>query len=90
MHESPGRAFRSADVVFTGTALAISPPLTEGSGEFSYRIRRVRFAIDEAWKAIRDASEISLRTGGGGGDCGFDFKEREKYVVYAHRLPGGT
>jgi len=34
------------------------------------------------------AKELVVETGLGGGDCGFNFKEGEKYLIYAHEYKG--
>jgi len=42
----------------------------------------VLFEVTSTWKGV-EQSQIMITTGLGGGDCGIDFKEGEKYLVYA-------
>ena len=46
--------------------------------------KRIRFAINEAFRGT-DTKEIELQSrGGGSGMCDFDFRVGEEYLVYAH------
>jgi hypothetical protein len=49
-------------------------------GEYPQRL--FIFRIDEAFRGVKTA-EIEVRTGMGGGDCGYNFKLGERYLVYA-------
>ena len=88
----PCEEFWKADAVFSGTVTAlsiISTQETDTSGD-QYTIRRVvaRFSIEDSFRGIRGA-ETEVLTGMGGGDCGYQFKKGERYLVYAnynHRL----
>lgn len=42
----------------------------------------VKFKVERSWKGFR-ASEITITTGRGGGDCGYRFEIGERYLVYA-------
>lgn len=46
--------------------------------------RRVRMRVLEAFRGI-DVAEVDVFTGGGGGDCGYDFSSGGEYLVYAQR-----
>lgn len=39
--------------------------------------------IGETWKGVSGGT-IALLGGAGGGDCGYDFREGERYIVYAY------
>lgn len=44
--------------------------------------------VGEVWKGVPGGT-VALMTGAGGGDCGYDFREGERYIVYAHASPYG-
>jgi len=43
----------------------------------------VKFRVENSWKGPL-AKEITLSTGRGGGDCGYQFEVGERYLVYAY------
>jgi hypothetical protein len=49
--------------------------------------RRVKFTVLEAYRGLTPG-ETEVQTGGGGGDCGYNFAEGTEYLVYAHRNEG--
>jgi hypothetical protein len=71
--------------IFEGTVekqeIVSSPPM---SGPFGYMHRLVTI---RALRVYRGPSEerFVVRTGMGGGDCGFDFETGEQYLVFAER-----
>jgi len=84
---SPCLAFNGAPVVFVGHVVSIK----EDKAEFTRfgvkeEIRTglvAHMAVEEALKGITQ-KEVDVVTGGGGGDCGFGFREGERYLVYAY------
>jgi hypothetical protein len=78
-------AFR-VDAVFLGTVRAMT---TLGTADSPFPRRLVVFAIERAFRGVQDAT-VEVTTGMGGGDCGYEFKDRERYVVYAHRTSDGS
>jgi hypothetical protein len=56
----------------------------EGNSRDKYQQVLARFSIEQAFKGIA-GDEVGIVTGMGGGDCGYHFKEGERYVVYAIR-----
>ena len=48
-----------------------------------YISKLVFFEVTNTWKGV-EQSEIIITTGQGGGDCGFDFKVGQEYLVYAN------
>ncbi len=74
---TPAEHFANATTVFMGTVKNIS-----GDGRNGQK-RLVDFAVTEARKGILDKT-VTVATGAGGGDCGFDFQEGQEYVVYAY------
>ncbi|TLS50707.1 hypothetical protein FE782_18570 [Paenibacillus antri] len=73
---TPAEHFERADAVFAGT---VSEVKQNAQG---YITKRVLFEVESTWKGV-DETKVVIATGGGGGDCGFDFKEGEQYLVYA-------
>jgi 5-hydroxyisourate hydrolase-like protein (transthyretin family) len=61
---------------------------TLGTADSPFPRRLVVFAIERAFRGVQDAT-VEVTTGMGGGDCGYEFKDRERYVVYAHRSSNG-
>jgi hypothetical protein len=45
--------------------------------------KRVDFEITEAWKGVQSRG-LTLRTGRGSGDCGYEFEVGKTYLVYAY------
>ena len=43
----------------------------------------VRFKVENSWKEVR-TNELIIRTGRGGGDCGYNFEVGQRYLVYAY------
>jgi hypothetical protein len=70
--------------IFSGRVLTVHSSQPK-KGPFIPRTR-VRFAVVEAFKGVSD-KEIEVETGGGGGDCGYRFRQGSEYLVYAH-APG--
>lgn len=50
--------------------------------------QEIKFRVWKAWKGVSD-SFVTLRTGQGGGDCGYDFHPGYRYIVFARRGEGG-
>lgn len=75
MPGTPEEETEKSDVVFNGTVTEV-----ESSG-YGYD---VTFQVNEALKGVEDTA-VTIHTGQGGGDCGFEFKEGEEYLVYAYK-----
>ena len=74
---TPAEHLERADAVFSGTVRDVK------QNAMGYITKRVLFDVDATWKGIDD-TQVVILTGGGGGDCGIDFKEGKRYVVYAN------
>jgi hypothetical protein len=75
--------------IFVGEVLKIEElevPLPGHPGSFTLE-RDVTFKVLKRWKRA-ESSQISIRTGIGGGDCGFPFVEGKQYFVSARQLQG--
>ena len=52
---------------------------------------KVQFTVDEPLLGINGrAQDLMIRTGWGGGDCGYHFEVGHNYIVYAHKLEDGS
>ncbi|RTE11448.1 LPXTG cell wall anchor domain-containing protein [Paenibacillus whitsoniae] len=68
-----------SQAVFAGRVMGVKEQRFLNGG----MAKAVRFEVSRVWKG-EAASEIIIYTGSGGGDCGFDFKEGQEYLVYAN------
>jgi hypothetical protein len=87
--QPPCQAYGAASAVFVGVVTQISKTsmkLGEGETARAYPQRLIRFSLEQAFRGV-EGKEAEIVTGSGGGDCGFEFKQGEHYIVYAHRNP---
>ena len=97
---SPAEAFRDFEAVFSGEVTSVvarhSPVIAlldrillrlnlRPSSYFSnpYWGNEVTFTVHQAWKGV-SATEVTIYTGSGGGDCGYLFIPGKEYLVYAY------
>lgn len=91
------QAFRSSDAIFAGVVVKIDDPrlrLTEKQQVVPRTVtshldpddgRTITFRVLQWWKTEAFAETVELRTGYGGGDCGYPVEEGKSYLVYARR-----
>lgn len=85
---APCQSYGSTPVVFSGKVTAVETFETTREGvPFKIQQRRVRLAVLESFKGI-DSQAVDVVTGQGGGDCGYDFKVNESYLIYAWEEKG--
>jgi hypothetical protein len=88
-----------SDLVAKGRVVGVSDYLYVDSSRFyfsnsvvdtsnlSYATERMllyKIVLDRKFKSVKDISDtIYVVTGRGGGDCGFEFKIGESYIIYA-------
>lgn len=88
----PCEAYWKTSAVFSGEVADVSNFPTkyfkykDGTIGYSFPPKRVRFDVDEIFKGI-SLKKIEIKTGSGGGDCGYNFAKGQKYLVYAYRDP---
>ena len=94
---SPGEAFVGADVVFVGTVAKITQAsdtdvgslrgsnMLSGSFVGSMPGKVVQLEPISWWKGAKNpaVTPIVVNTGSGGGDCGVQFVEGQRWLVYA-------
>jgi 5-hydroxyisourate hydrolase-like protein (transthyretin family) len=78
--------FWKTSVVFAGEVLEIRDA-PEPIGEALFGRRVVRFRVEKSWRG-EVAGEVQVRTGTGGGDCGYNFERGVTYLVYANVREG--
>ncbi|HWW74259.1 MAG TPA: carboxypeptidase regulatory-like domain-containing protein, partial [Pyrinomonadaceae bacterium] len=81
---APCQAYWEADAVFVGEVVGESKTTAGGEAPDGYRMRLVRFAVEQPLRGVEGA-EAEVVTGQGGGDCGYPFERGVRYVVYANR-----
>ena len=83
----PCQNYFRVDSVFVGMVRTITeveaPP-----DPIPFRRRLVTFAVERAFRGAEGAS-VGVTTGMGGGDCGYEFKAGERYLVYAYKAKDG-
>lgn len=82
----PCQAYWKADVVFSGTAKK-GKEIPTSSG---WRRNSIPFTIESTFKGRIPGNEIEVKTGTGGGDCGYPFESGQQYLVYAWSNDDGT
>jgi Carboxypeptidase regulatory-like domain len=83
----PCEAYWQVEAVFIGTAKELSWIEFEEKLENIVLKRKrpvFRFSVDQAFRGVNGA-QVAVMTGIGGGDCGYDFKIGEQYLIYAYR-----
>ena len=50
--------------------------------------RDVSFLVQDSWRGV-NTTEVTVRTGSGGGDCGYNFQQGQQYLLYASHSPDG-
>lgn len=71
--------FERSQAVFSGRVVDVR----EKRSLQGYMTKSVLFEVTNTWKGVKQ-SQMIITTGQGGGDCGFDFKEGQDYLVYSN------
>ena len=72
--------FERSQAVFSGKVVDVR----EKRSIKGYQTKSVLFEVTNTWKGVKQSQMIITTGQGGGGDCGFDFKEGQEYLVYAN------
>jgi len=92
----PCDAAWKATAVFAGTVVELTrdamPPDSRGVVQVSgFLGTHAIFEVTEPFIGIEGRGmRIEIRTGVGGGDCGYPFQRAQSYLVYAHENPDGS
>ena len=73
------QAFSQAHVVFLGEVTTI-----RNKGSLFVKTRQVIFSVKETWKGSA-GDEVMVNTNDGEIACGYPFRARRTYLVFAHR-----
>jgi hypothetical protein len=97
---APCDDYGRAAAVFVGTPIAlrmVEQKPTRNLEEIEYVLPRIfTFSVEQTFLGLPQTREIEVSTGMGGGDCGYDFKLGNRYLIYAfessksHRLTTST
>ncbi|MET0625667.1 MAG: carboxypeptidase regulatory-like domain-containing protein [Pyrinomonadaceae bacterium] len=83
----PCQAFGAASAVFVGTVTAVrtreAKSVEAARAEIDWSPVVVKFSVLQPFHGVEGA-EVEVSTGRGGGDCGYQFRRGESYLVYAH------
>jgi hypothetical protein len=82
--------YARATAVFVGVVSDISRPrlsLDESNRGEAFLGKVVRFSVEQVYKGL-ESSEVSVQTGNGGGDCGYQFEAGKRYLVYCGSANG--
>jgi hypothetical protein len=87
----PCSAFGGSAAVFVGTVTGVTDKARlERDGarkredEIMWTPLAFKFAVAQSFLGV-EGTEIEISTGRGGGDCGYNFRRGESYLVYAYR-----
>jgi hypothetical protein len=86
---APCKAFANTPTVFAGRVVQISTINRKTPFGDDFKDRLVSFEVERSYRGW-EAKTAEIVTGWGGGDCGYDFREGVRYLVYAypHRETG--
>lgn len=89
---APCQAFWNSSAVFSAEVQkvnVITPErvLADGTKSYGPRRREVFVSVIEAFSGLSAEKAVQINTGGGGGDCGYDFQEGRQYLIYAYKNP---
>lgn len=96
---TPADAFVQWEAIFQGTVVGVADsrrlPLVEQIREwlglpyvYDYGSRLISIEVARSWKGVT-TTRADVRTGYGGGDCGYSFVTGVEYVIYAGQTTEG-
>ena len=77
-----GLAYQKADLIFLGQCLRAEFVEQKGSNQTPFV--QYTFLVKKVWKGHPDTETILVKTGLGGGDCGWAFRPGFSYIVYGY------
>jgi len=83
---TPCESYGRAKAVFVGTVIGlrenrVSREVARKEDDWAPMI--YKFSVEQSYLGV-EGSEIEVFTGSGGGDCGYAFKNGQRYLVYAY------
>ena len=80
-------AFAEADAVFAGRCIS-AKLLSERDKDFPFERCQFIFEVTRTWKGAAEKKQITVETGVGGGDCGYQFTIGASYILYCNDANG--
>ena len=71
-------------VIFAGQVIKIKKVQIKLPSSDYWPNHKVTFKVDRYWKG--DSPEVIVFTGVGGGSCGFRFRKKQSYIVFAQMI----
>lgn len=68
--------------IFVGRVTRIRT-VSENTSDGRRVSKQVTLRVGERWQGLQGERDVVVRTGAGGGDCGFEFEQGKTYLVYA-------
>lgn len=81
----PCEVWWQTSAIFVGRVTRIRSVTDQMEDGQERRSKIVSLRVQERWQGVERDRDVEVRTGAGGGDCGFDFRRGEVYLVYASR-----
>ena len=83
----PCESFGSASAVFVGTPVSVGEnkrPKSSNPNDIDWTPIVYKFSVEQSYLGV-PGTEVEVFTGRGGGDCGYQFKIGQRYLVYAYK-----
>jgi hypothetical protein len=80
-------AFAESDAVFAGRCIS-AKLLPERDKDFPFERCQFIFEVTRTWKGTAEKKQITVETGVGGGDCGYQFTIGASYILYCNEAEG--
>ena len=84
---TPCESYGSAAAVFVGTVMDVrvnERPKQVNPRDLDWFPVAFKFSVEQSYLGVA-GTEVEVSTGQGGGDCGYEFKRGQRYLVYAFR-----
>ncbi len=86
----PCEAFWNASAVFSGEVQEVDvivpeSVMSDGTRSYGPISKKIHLSVIEKFSGIGEEKFVEINTGGGGGDCGYNFQKGLKYLVYAYK-----
>jgi hypothetical protein len=82
----PCESYGAAAAVFVGTVVSAreNERIKTDRNDVDWTPRAIKFSVEQSYLGVA-GTELEVFTGRGGGDCGYEFKIGQRYLVYAQR-----
>lgn len=80
----PCEVWWQTSAIFVGRVTRMRTVTDETEDGQERQSQIVTLRVQERWQGVEGERDVEVRTGAGGGDCGFDFRRDGVYLVYAN------